>query len=99
MPYPVQKEDVIWRRVGDTIVVIDEDGLSSHVLNKTASFIWELCDGKKNIDDIASKINEHFEVSLEDARDDTVETIENLSRAGILINNKGINYNTRKKAA
>jgi len=99
MPYPVQKKDVIWRRMGDTIVVIDENGLSSHVLNKTASFIWELCDGKTNIDDIARKINEHFEVSLEDAHVDAVETIENLSRAGILINNKGISYKTHKNAA
>ena len=49
--YPLQKEEVIWRRIGDTIVVIKEDGLSSHTLNKTASFIWELCDGNNgNID-------------------------------------------------
>ncbi len=84
MPYPVQKKDVIWRRVGDTIVVIKEDGLSSHVLNKTAAFIWELCDGSLDIDGIARRINERFDISLENALVDVALIIDELKRAGIM---------------
>jgi len=87
--YPIQKDEVIWRRIGDTIVVIKEDGLSSHTLNKTASFIWELCDGNLEINEIANKLNERFEVSLEDAQADVHNLIEELTIADIIKKSKG----------
>lgn len=90
MVRPRQKKDVIWRRIGDTIVVIKEDGQSSHTLNKTAAFIWELCDGNKDTDDIADRVHQQFEVSIEDARNDTITLIAELKRAGILSTVKGI---------
>lgn len=90
MARPRQKKDVIARRIGDTIVVIKEDGLSSHTLNKTASYIWELCDGNMDIDAIAHKVHQQFDVSFEDARQDTIILIEELKRAGIMNIAKGI---------
>lgn len=87
--YPKQKDEVIWRRIGDTIVVLKEDGLSSHTLNKTASFIWELCDGNLEINEIASRLNERFDVSLEDAQADVHNLIEELAIAGIIKNSRG----------
>jgi hypothetical protein len=81
-----QAEDVIWRRIGDDIVVIKDDGRSTHVLNKTAALIWELCDGKHGIEEIAAGLFERYDVSLEEARADTKETIANLTRAGIIKN-------------
>jgi hypothetical protein len=80
----VKAEDVIWRRIGDDIVAIKDDGLATHVLNKTAAIIWEMCDGNCGIDEIAAKLCERYDVSLEEARADTRETIENLTRAGII---------------
>jgi hypothetical protein len=87
--YPIQKDEVIWRRIGDTIVVLIEDGLSSHTLNKTASFIWELCDGNLEINEIANRLNERFDVSLEDAQTDVHNLIEELVTAGIIKNSRG----------
>jgi len=80
----IQAEDVIWRRIGDDIVVIKDDGQSTHILNKTAALIWELCDGKRGIEDIAASLCERYEVTLEEARADTRETIESLTKAGII---------------
>ena len=93
--YPMQKDEVIWRRIGDTIVVIKEDGLSSHTLNKTAAFIWELCDGKLEINEIAVKLHERFDVSLEDALSDVYSTIGELTMAGIVKKAKGVKDKTR----
>ena len=93
--YPVQKDKVIWRRIGDTIVVIKEDGLSSHTLNKTASFIWELCDGNLEINEIAEKLHERFDVSLKNAQNDVYNTIEELTMAGIVKKTKGNKDKTR----
>ena len=89
MSYPIKKKDVIWRRVGDTIVVIKEDGLSSHILNKTAAFIWELCDGTLDTSEIANKMHERFDVSLEVVESDVNKIIDELIRAGIMNTAKG----------
>ena len=32
-------EDVIWRRIRDEIVVIENDGLSTYMLNKTVAIV------------------------------------------------------------
>jgi hypothetical protein len=80
----VQAENIIWRRIGDDVVVIKDDGLATHILNKTAAYIWELCDGKRSIDEIAVNLCERYDVSPEEARTDTRETIENLTKAGII---------------
>lgn len=89
MSYPIKQKDVIWRRVGDTIVVIKEDGLSSHILNKTAAFIWELCDGTLDTGEIAERMQERFEVSPELAKSDAEKIINELTRAGIMNTAKG----------
>lgn len=80
----IKAEDIIWRRIGDEVVVIKDNGLSTHILNKTATLIWEMCDGKRSIDEIAASLFDRFDVSLEEARADTRETIENLTKAGII---------------
>ncbi len=76
--------NVIWRRIGDEVVVIKDDGLATHVLNKTAAFIWELLDGQREIDNIAATLCERFDVPLEEARADVRETIEKLTLVGIV---------------
>jgi len=80
--------DAIWRRIDDDIVVIKGDGQSTHVLNKTAALIWEKCDGKCGIDEIAAHLCERFNVSLEEAREDVKEIIEKLTQVGIINNSE-----------
>ena len=80
----VQTKDIIWRRIGDEIVVLKDDGLSTHVLNKTAAIIWEMCDGKCGIDEITTRLCERFDVSFKEARVDVREIIEKLIQLGIM---------------
>jgi hypothetical protein len=80
----MKADDIIWRRIGDDVVIIKDDGLATHVLNKTAAYIWELCDGNRGIDEIVASLCERYDVSPEEARMDTMETIENLTKAGII---------------
>jgi hypothetical protein len=80
----LQARDAVWRRIGDEIVVIKGDGQSTHVLNKTASLIWEKCDGKCCIDEIAAHLCERFDVSFDQARTDVKGIIEKLVQAGIM---------------
>jgi hypothetical protein len=77
-------KDVVCRRIDDDIVVIKEDGLSLHVLNKTAAIIWDMCDGKSRIDDITARLCERFEISFKEAREDVRKTLRVLTEMGII---------------
>jgi len=79
-----QAEDIIWRRIEDETVVIKDDGLATHVMNKTAAFIWEMCDGKSGIDEITESLCERFDVSFQEARTDVREIIEKLTQLGLI---------------
>lgn len=80
----IQADDVIWRRIEDDIVIIKDNGLSTHVLNKTAAFIWELCAVDNDVDAIAARLYDRFEVSHEIARQDVSRCIDKLLELGIL---------------
>ncbi|OGO22527.1 MAG: hypothetical protein A2144_02210 [Chloroflexi bacterium RBG_16_50_9] len=77
-------EDVVWRKIGDEIVVIKDDGLSVHVLNKTAALIWELCADTCTSDEIAAKICERFAVSPDEARGDVEVIVEQMGKIGLM---------------
>jgi hypothetical protein len=81
----IQTTDVISRRVGDEIVLIKDDGQATHVLNKTAAAIWELCNGEYNLDEIADRLCERFDVSFKEIRADIEEIIDRLMEVGVLV--------------
>ena len=80
----IRAEDAIWRKIEDQVVIVEDDGCSVHVLNKTAAQIWEMCDGGVGVTDIASKICERFEVSPDEALADVEQTVSKLKDLGLL---------------
>ena len=80
----IQVQNVISRRIGDDIVVIKDDGLATHVLNKTAALIWENCDGQHSVAEIIAQIIERFDVPVEEATADVMEIIEQFLKAEIV---------------
>lgn len=82
--FAIRTEDVIWRKIGDEIVVIKDDGLAVHVLNKTAAHIWEMCDGDSSPDAIAASLCERFDVTFEEAIGDVKDIVVKFGEIGIL---------------
>lgn len=80
----VRADNVISRRIGDEIVLIRDDAQATHVLNKTAAIIWEMCDGQLDVDEIATRLSDRFAVAFDEVRADTRELIDKLVRAGVL---------------
>ena len=80
----VKAEDAIWRRIGDEVVIIRDDGLSVHVLNPTAAIIWESYCGGKTADDIAAMLCERFEVTSAEASTDVADMIRAFSEKGFI---------------
>ncbi|MFC1591027.1 PqqD family protein [Thermodesulfobacteriota bacterium] len=77
-------QDVIWRLVDDEVFIINEDGETIHVLNRTGGFIWELCEQEMKVADIVERVCERFEVSPEQAEADTVDLLEQMFAKNIL---------------
>jgi hypothetical protein len=79
-----KNKEIVWRRIDDKVVLIGKEGVAIHTLNKTASHIWELCDGTNSPDEIAAKLCERFDVPPEQANTDVRETINKLEQLGVI---------------
>jgi len=93
-----KNEDIVWRMIEDKVVVIGKDAMAIHTLNRTASHIWELCDGVNSPDEIAAKLCDRFDVPPEEAIADVRETIGKFEQMG-LIERKNHTYETEKNIA
>ncbi len=77
-------DNVICREIDNEMVVIRDDGLTVHVLNQTAARIWEMCNGDLGPDEIAARLCERYDVSLERASNDVRNALARMMEKGIL---------------
>jgi uncharacterized protein YaiI (UPF0178 family) len=77
-------DNVICREIDNEIVVITDNGLAVHVLNKTAARIWEMCSGDFGPDEIVAKLCERYDVSPEKARADVKNVLAKMMEKGLL---------------
>jgi hypothetical protein len=80
----VWADDIVWRRIGDEIAAVRDDGLSVNLMNKTAAHIWEMCNGDYDADEIVASLCERFDVSTEQARADVIDAITKMEEIGIV---------------
>ena len=81
----VRADNSIWREIEGNIVVIKDDGTMIYLLNRTAARIWEMCDGNFGPDEMAAKLYERYDVSLEQASADVRKTLTSLMGKGLLM--------------
>lgn len=81
----VRADNSIWREIEGKIAIIKDDGMAIFVLNKTAARIWEMCDGNLGPDEMAAKLCERYDVSLERAGVDIRATLTSLMEKGLLM--------------
>ncbi len=74
---------VAFRNIAGKVVLVDTREDKMLTLNATATAIWERLDGR-TIEDIASEISTIFEVSPEQATNDTLEYLDNMLNRGFL---------------
>ncbi len=53
-------------------------------MNDSATLIWNLCNGKRTIQDIVATLAEAYPESVESIENDVMQTIKNLSDNGVL---------------
>ena len=77
-------DNVICREIDGEIVVIKDDGLAVHVLNKTAARIWEMCDGHRDPDEITASLCERYDVNPKTASTDVRNIVGKLMAKDLL---------------
>jgi hypothetical protein len=78
-------ENITWKNLGSSVVLLNLLDSSYYVLNETASLAFRgVLEGKTN-QQIAESFVEQFDCRTEQAVADVAETIEYLSREGLIM--------------
>lgn len=83
---PRRGQSLVWRRMGGETVLFNPDCIEAYLLNRTATAIWELCDGAHSLEDMADAIAGSFETGRDRAEilRDIVEFITEGERDGYI---------------
>jgi len=81
---PFHSPDIVTRKTGNEYVLVPianniADMNSVFTLNETGAFIWELIDGKRNIEEIIIALTEEYDIDNRSASEDVVSLINNMS--------------------
>jgi coenzyme PQQ synthesis protein D (PqqD) len=80
----VRAENLDVNEVPDGYVIYQTEADRVHYLNKTASIVFELCDGARAADDIVARVGKLFEV--EGAADNEIQAcLQSLLKEGLVL--------------
>jgi hypothetical protein len=82
--HPQRRADVNVRMVDGEVVVLDRRSNLIHQLNPTASYIWDRCDGRSTVAEIADQLAAAFDVDAKTAIQDVATTVMQLQSRGLL---------------
>jgi hypothetical protein len=82
---PSHSPSVVSRKTGNEYVLVPVTGNiadmdSVYSLNETGAFIWDLIDGKRNVNEISIAVQTEFEVDKDTALKDVRELLNELKK-------------------
>jgi hypothetical protein len=80
----VRADRVSFTRAGDSIVLLDPGGGTYFSLSDVGAEIWELCDGRHTLREIAEHLAEDYDAPLDEILADARELVDELTGAGLL---------------
>lgn len=81
---PVRRLHVTTRDLDGETLILDRHREEVHQLNLSASYVWECCDGRLTVEEIAAAMARDFAISLEEAERDTANLISQFIALGLL---------------
>jgi hypothetical protein len=82
--FPVKNPDIVVRREEKEALLFDPADGNLLCINETGIFIWNKCDGERDMNSIAGDISEEYEVSFDKALEDCSAFLEELTDAGFI---------------
>jgi hypothetical protein len=83
--YPLKSPQTASRVIDGEAVIITPQNNEVKVLNEVGSRIWDLLDGNLDMKEVSSVISDEFEVSFDQALEDTTEFIDDLHRQKMVL--------------
>ena len=81
---PIHAADAVSRVYGtDAVVISPEEGMV-RLLNLTATRIWQLADGSRSVDEIATTLTQEFEVDFPQAYQSVIRLLTELSEKKLI---------------
>jgi hypothetical protein len=82
-----------WRRAADLpfqtldeeTLVVDPSRREVHLLNETASRVWQLCASPRTLDDLVAALGEEYDAPADDLRRGVTELLEGLRDKSLLV--------------
>ncbi|MDP2895261.1 MAG: PqqD family protein [bacterium] len=80
-----RKKDLDAVELGEELLLCEKTSQKLHRLNSTAAAIWKLCDGQKDMSEIAKNVAREFPgPSASEIEADVRETLSKMKRLGIV---------------
>jgi methyltransferase-like protein len=76
--------DVVFREEENEALVFDPKTGKIVILNPTAKYIWQLCNGKNTQEEIIKCIIEKYDVTIEKAKEDIIKFINTMKEKGLI---------------
>ena len=81
----VEKSDnLIFREIDGEVVIIANDGSHIHMLNETATLIWNCSNKRTSVRRIITAICEKYDVDEDTASHDVLKTIKSLAEKKLI---------------
>ena len=64
---PLRRTEIIVHELDSEGLLFDRTSGDTHQLNQTALLVWRACDGSRDAHQIAERLTEVYEVSIQDA--------------------------------
>lgn len=82
--HPCHRDDVNLQEVGGEAILVDGRLGQAHVINGPAALAWRLCDGRRDIEQLATEFGRPFGLDGAAVRDDLVTLIEGFRQLGLM---------------
>ena len=78
-----RSEGLLIEKLADEVLVYDLDRHKAHCLNRTAALVWDCCDGKSTVAQMAARVED--ETNLPVGQDLVWLALDQLSKTGLLV--------------
>jgi hypothetical protein len=82
---PQPHPDVVWRRVGEEVVVVNLKTNRIYSLNRTGARLWELISAGHDRAAVETALIEEFDVEESELRRQVAAGLEQLAKAGLVV--------------
>jgi Coenzyme PQQ synthesis protein D (PqqD) len=81
---PVISRDVVSRIYDQEGVLVNTRKAQIKVINEVGAYIWSMLDGVRSVQEIARAVSTQYDVELDQAEQDTLEFVRDLSQNGLI---------------